>query len=129
MIDPTNSFRIDPVKGTLILTNPAVLDREKNSDVIGNLEVGTLEKAESEIPEERRKAMRGSRVLIRINVIDENDNAPMFVPCESVIIFPPIIASLRRTRDALMNQFWYHFGHFSLLNYCTEGMKSPKKNC
>ena len=84
MIDPTNSFRIDPVKGTLILTNPAVLDREKNSDVIGNLEVGTLEKVESEIPEERRKAMRGSRVLIRINVIDENDNAPMFVPCESV---------------------------------------------
>ena len=76
--DPSGAFEINPHTGSLMMKNAAKLDREKFQNGYVDLVVAALEFRPSvlEIGEQKDK----SSVKVRINVKDDNDNSPTFIP-------------------------------------------------
>lgn len=69
----TQSFEIHPQTGILTLTQPEILDREKNPQLV--IWISALELSPG-INLERKPG----RVKVTINVQDQNDNSPVFLP-------------------------------------------------
>ena len=76
--DPSGAFEINPHTGSLTMKEASRFDREKFQNGYIDLVIGTLELQPSLVPVDEQRAK--STVKVRIDVKDDNDNSPIFLP-------------------------------------------------
>ena len=76
--DPSGAFEINPHTGSLTMKEASRFDREKFQNGYIDLVIGTLELQPTLVPVDEQRAK--STVKVRIDVKDDNDNSPIFLP-------------------------------------------------